>query len=120
MSVELIAILALVAIFAVATVVPINMGALGFVAAFVIGTIALDLTVDELVGGVEGTDATGFPSELVITLIGVTYLFAIARNNGSVDLIVRNSAAWSPPSRPRRPSSESPSRSQHRSLRPAT
>ncbi|MBA2550092.1 MAG: SLC13 family permease [Nocardioidaceae bacterium] len=89
MSVELIAILALVAIFAVATVVPINMGALGFVAAFVIGTIALDLTVDELVGGVEGTDATGFPSELVITLIGVTYLFAIARNNGSVDLIVR-------------------------------
>ncbi len=88
MSVELISIIALVVIFAIATVVPINMGALGFVAAFLIGTIALDLTIDELVGGVEGTDAVGFPADLVVTLIGVTYLFAIARNNGSVDLIV--------------------------------
>jgi Na+/H+ antiporter NhaD/arsenite permease-like protein len=33
--------------------------------------------------------AGGFPAELVLTLIGVTYLFAIAQNNGTVDLLVR-------------------------------
>ena len=31
----------------------------------------------------------GVSADLVLTLIGVTYLFAIARNNGTVDLIVR-------------------------------
>src|SRR4030095_15349661 len=32
----------------------------------------------------------GVSGDLVLTLIGVTYLFAIARNNGTVDLIVRS------------------------------
>jgi Na+/H+ antiporter NhaD/arsenite permease-like protein len=39
------------------------------------------MTTDEILGG--------FPAELVLTLIGVTYLFAIAQNNGTVDLLVR-------------------------------
>jgi di/tricarboxylate transporter len=80
-SPEIVTIIALVVIFAIATVLPINMGALAFVAAFVVGTLSVGLTTDDILGG--------FPSELVLTLIGVTYLFAIAQNNGTVDLLVR-------------------------------
>ena len=81
MSPEIVTIIALVVIFAIATFLPINMGALAFVAAFVVGTLSVGLTTDEILGG--------FPAELVLTLIGVTYLFAIAQNNGTVDLLVR-------------------------------
>ncbi len=81
MSPEIVTILALVVIFAIATFLPINMGALAFVAAFVVGTLSVGLTTDEILGG--------FPAELVLTLIGVTYLFARAQNNGTVDLLVR-------------------------------
>ena len=81
MGPEWVAILALVALFVVGTVLPINMGALAYVAAWLVGMYALDLTEKEILAGVSG--------DLVLTLIGVTYLFAIARNNGTVDLIVR-------------------------------
>ncbi|RZU34423.1 SLC13 family permease [Blastococcus saxobsidens] len=81
MSAEIITILALVVIFAIATILPINMGALAFVAAFVVGTLSVGLTTDDIIAG--------FPAGLVLTLIGVTYLFAIAQNNGTVDLLVR-------------------------------
>jgi di/tricarboxylate transporter len=80
-SPEIVTILALVVIFAIATFLPINMGALAFVAAFLVGTLSVGLTTDDIL--------SGFPSELVLTLIGVTYLFAIAQNNGTVDLLVR-------------------------------
>lgn len=81
MGPEWVAILALVALFVVGTVLPINMGALAYVAAWLVGMYALDLPEKEILAGVSG--------DLILTLIGVTYLFAIARNNGTVDLIVR-------------------------------
>jgi di/tricarboxylate transporter len=81
MSPELISILALIALFVIGTVLPINMGALGFVAAWLVGVYALGLDEKEIIGGMSG--------DLILTLVGVTYLFAIARNNGTVDLIVR-------------------------------
>jgi di/tricarboxylate transporter len=81
MGPEWVAILALVALFVVGTVLPINMGALAYVAAWLVGMYALDLDEKEILAGVSG--------DLVLTIIGVTYLFAIARNNGTVDLIVR-------------------------------
>lgn len=81
MPLELIPILALVAMFAAATLLPINMGTLGFVAAFLVGTLAVGMNTDDIIAG--------FPSELFLTLVGVTYLFAIAQNNGTVDLMVR-------------------------------
>lgn len=80
-SPEVVSILALVVIFAIATALPINMGALAFVAAFLVGTLSVGMTTDDILAG--------FPGELVLTLIGVTYLFAIAQNNGTVDLLVR-------------------------------
>jgi di/tricarboxylate transporter len=81
MPTEVIPILALVIMFIAATVLPVNMGALGFVAAFFVGTIAVGMDADQIIGG--------FPSSLFLTLVGITYLFAIAQNNGTVDLLVR-------------------------------
>ena len=81
MTPELVSIIALILLFVVGTLLPINMGALGFVAAWLVGMYALGLTEREIISGISG--------DLVLTLVGVTYLFAIARNNGTVDLIVR-------------------------------
>lgn len=80
MSTELISILVLALIFVIATFVPINIGALAFVAAFVLGSTALGLSADEIL--------KGFPAGLAVTLIGITYLFAIAQNNGTIDWLV--------------------------------
>jgi Na+/H+ antiporter NhaD/arsenite permease-like protein len=80
MGPEWVAILALVALFVVGTVLPINMGALAYVAAWLVGLYSLHLSEKEILAGISG--------DLVLTLIGVTYLFAIAKNNGTVDLIV--------------------------------
>lgn len=80
MSPEWVSILALIALFVVGTVLPINMGALGFVAAWLVGMFSLGMSEKEIVGGMS--------ADLVLTLVGVTYLFAIAKNNGTVDLIV--------------------------------
>jgi Na+/H+ antiporter NhaD/arsenite permease-like protein len=80
MGAEWVAIIALVALFVIGTLLPINMGALAYVAAWLVGMYALELDEKEILAGVSG--------DLILTLIGVTYLFAIARNNGTVDLIV--------------------------------
>ncbi len=81
MGPEWVAIIALVALFAIGTMLPINMGALAYVAAWLVGVYSLDMTEKDIVAGVSG--------DLILTIIGVTYLFAIARDNGTVDLIVR-------------------------------
>src|SRR3954465_11139612 len=80
MSSELISILILVAIFAVGTLTSVNMGVLGIVAAFGLGT-ALGVSEDDIFAG--------FPGDLFVILVGVTYLFAIASNNGTVDWLVQ-------------------------------
>jgi di/tricarboxylate transporter len=81
MSVEIISILVLIAVFVLGTTLSINMGVLAFVAAFAVGTIVVDKSTDDIVGG--------FPSNLFVILVGVTYLFAIAKSNGTVDWLVR-------------------------------
>lgn len=82
MGPEWVAIIALVALFVIGTLLPINMGALAYVAAWFVGVYSLGLDEKEILAGVSG--------DLILTLIGVTYLFAIAKNNGTVDLIVRS------------------------------
>ncbi|WP_285773829.1 SLC13 family permease [Microtetraspora sp. NBRC 13810] len=81
MSAELISILALVAMFVVATVLPVNLGALAFVGAFLVGTLAAGMSTDDILGA--------FPGNLFVILVGITYLFAIATRNGTVDWLVR-------------------------------
>ncbi|MEV0235599.1 SLC13 family permease [Nonomuraea sp. NPDC050786] len=80
MSAEVIALIVLVLVFLIATVRSINMGALALVAAFVVGTAVFGVKVTDVLGG--------FPANLFVILVGVTYLFALAKNNGTVDWIV--------------------------------
>ncbi len=80
MSAQLISILALVVIFALATTLSVNMGALAFAAAFLVGTLAGGLDTDGIFAG--------FPGDIFVVLVGVTYLFAIARANGTTDWLV--------------------------------
>jgi di/tricarboxylate transporter len=81
MSPELISILALAAMFVVATALPVNMGVLAFVGAFLIGTLVAGQSTKEIIAG--------FPAGLFLTLVGITYLFALAQNNGTIDWLVR-------------------------------
>src|SRR5215207_1771125 len=67
--------------FVVATLLPINMGLLAFATAFLVGTLAGDLTTDEILGE--------FPGEIFVVLVGITYLFGIAKANGTIDWLVR-------------------------------
>ncbi|WST27876.1 SLC13 family permease [Streptomyces sp. NBC_01166] len=80
MSAELISIGALLVMFVVGTILPINLGILAFVATFAVGTASLGLTEDEIF--------EGFPVELFVTIVGVTYLFSVARRNGTIDWLV--------------------------------
>ncbi|MFD7403708.1 SLC13 family permease [Streptomyces sp. NPDC059866] len=83
MSPELISILVLAVVFVIATTRSINMGALAFAAAFAVGTLVADLDADGIFAG--------FPGDLFVVLVGVTYLFAIARANGTTDWLVHAS-----------------------------
>lgn len=49
-------------------------------AAFIIGSTVADESTDDLFAG--------FPGDLFVVLVGVTLLFAIAKNNGTVDWLV--------------------------------
>ncbi|MGC2942025.1 MULTISPECIES: SLC13 family permease [unclassified Brevibacterium] len=80
MSAALASLIVLAAMFIVATIFPINMGALAFVGAFLLGTVVLGMQTDDIL--------TAFPGDLFLTLVGVTYLFAIAQNNGTIDILV--------------------------------
>jgi len=81
MSIPLLSILILAAMFLIATVLPVNMGALAFVGAFVLGVLVMGLSPSEVFAG--------FPGSLFLTIVGVTYLFAIAQNNGTIDKLVQ-------------------------------
>lgn len=81
MSAEIATILGLGVMFVVATALPINMGALGFALAFVIGSLFVDMSANDIL--------KGFPGDLFVTLVGITYLFAIAQNNGTIDWLVQ-------------------------------
>lgn len=83
MSAELISILVLVVVFVIATTRSINMGALAFAAAFGVGTLAAGMDADGIFAG--------FPGDLFVVLVGVTFLFAIARANGTTDWLVHAS-----------------------------
>ncbi|MFC6063120.1 SLC13 family permease [Streptomyces ochraceiscleroticus] len=80
MSTEVISIGALLVMFVVGTILPINLGILAFVATFAVGTVSLGLTEDEIF--------EGFPVDLFVTIVGVTYLFSVARRNGTIDWLV--------------------------------
>ncbi|MGP4020913.1 SLC13 family permease [Saccharopolyspora sp. 5N708] len=80
MSIQILSIIGLVLIFALATVRSVNMGAVAFLGAFLLGTFVFQKSGDDLF--------SGFPGDLFVTLVGVTLLFAIAKANGTVDWLI--------------------------------
>ncbi|WP_102707885.1 SLC13 family permease [Terribacillus saccharophilus] len=78
----IISVAALLLMFVINAKLPINMGILGFVAAFILATIT-GVTEDEIFGE--------FPVNLFIILTGVTYFFGILQDNGTIDLITASS-----------------------------
>ena len=88
-AVAIISLLVLAVIFLIATLLPIHMGALAISAAFVLGILLLPGGFSpEALDEKSGAIADGFPGDLFITLAGVTFLFGIAKNNGTVDWLV--------------------------------
>jgi len=83
MSAELISIIVLVAMFIIASALPINLGAMAFVAAYLVGSLAGGMTTAEIFAG--------FPSSLFVLIVGVTLLFAVAENNGTIKWITGSS-----------------------------
>ncbi|KQS60719.1 C4-dicarboxylate ABC transporter [Geodermatophilus sp. Leaf369] len=80
MSIHVIGVVALVLVFVIGTLRPVNIGALALIATFFIGTLVANETVDELLAG--------FPPDLFVLLVGVTYLFGLAAVNGTLEWLV--------------------------------
>ncbi|MFC4561874.1 SLC13 family permease [Nocardiopsis mangrovi] len=80
MSLETIGIVGLVVVFLLGTIRPVNMGALALTATFIVGAFVARLPVEDLFGG--------FPVSLMMILVGVTFLFGFAKQNGTVQWIV--------------------------------
>lgn len=83
MNVEIIALIVLVAVFAISAIRNVHMGALALVAACVIGVLLVGESLDDVLGG--------FPVDALLILLGITYLFGIARAVGTIDWLVDRS-----------------------------
>jgi di/tricarboxylate transporter len=80
MDTHVIGLIGLLLIFVIGTTRPISLGALGIAMTFLVGTFVVGESVDDMY--------TGFPADLFVLLAGVTYLFALATTNGTVEWII--------------------------------
>jgi di/tricarboxylate transporter len=84
LSIHAAGVVGLAVIFLIAMLRPVNLGALALVSTYLLGSIfARDSLADIY---------AGFPVDLFLLLVGVTYLFAVAEMNGTVERIVRGAA----------------------------
>ncbi|GAA3660238.1 SLC13 family permease [Microbacterium marinilacus] len=83
MTAEIIALIGLAAVFAISSLRNVHMGALALVAAFVVGIGVVGEGLDDVLGG--------FPVDALVILLGITYLFGIARETGTIDWLVDRS-----------------------------
>ncbi|HEY9230039.1 MAG TPA: SLC13 family permease [Gemmatimonadaceae bacterium] len=84
MNPAVLALLALLFAIAVSMTSRVNVGLLSIALAWIIGVYAAHLKPDVVING--------FPSNLFVTLAGVTFLFAIAKSNGTLDLLAHRAA----------------------------
>ena len=84
MSIRAIGVSGLVLVFLVGTLRPINLGTLALVMTFLVGTIVMGESAKDMY--------SGFPVDLFLLLTGVTYLYAIASSNGTVERSVQAAA----------------------------
>ncbi|RKW69974.1 SLC13 family permease [Galactobacter caseinivorans] len=80
MTQQVIALALFVAVFALATLRKVHLGVMMFAAAAGVGIWLAGMKLSEVV--------EGFPISILVLLVGVTYFFAIAQDNGTVDRIV--------------------------------
>jgi di/tricarboxylate transporter len=78
------ALLALMLAIGLSMTTHINVGLLAISLAWAIGVYAADMKVEAVIAG--------FPGGLFLTLAGVTFLFAIAKANGTLDILARQAA----------------------------
>ncbi|MEY9165216.1 hypothetical protein ABIE78_003335 [Sinorhizobium fredii] len=92
MSIEILSILLLIGMFVIATIQPINMGALAFGCTFVLGSLIIGMKANDIFAG--------FPSDLFLTLVAVTSSSpsprSMARSTGSSNAPCGWCAAMSP------------------------
>jgi di/tricarboxylate transporter len=79
-SIHVIGVLALVLVFVVGTLRPVNIGALALIATILVGTLVVGESADKVLAG--------FPPQLFVLLVGVTYLFGLAAVNGTVGWVI--------------------------------
>lgn len=80
MLIQIIALLIFIALFAVGAVRGVQIGVLMLVGAAGTGLLLADMAVDDIIAE--------FPLDIMVLLAGVTYFFAIAQENGTVDKII--------------------------------
>lgn len=83
MNAEIIALIGLALVFTISALRNVHMGALALVAAFVVGIGIVGESLDDVLGG--------FPVDALVILLGITYLFGIARETGTIDWLVDRS-----------------------------
>ncbi|MEX2154594.1 MAG: SLC13 family permease [Gemmatimonadaceae bacterium] len=84
MTPAVLALLALALAIVLSMTSRVNVGLLAIALAWAIGVYAAGMKADTVIAG--------FPSNLFITLAGVTFLFAIAKSNGTLDLLARHAS----------------------------
>ena len=84
MGIDVVGIAVLALVFVVGTWRSINLGALSLVAAVALGTGLAGVSLKDVYDG--------FPADLFVLLVGVTFLFGVATANGTVDWIVDRAA----------------------------
>lgn len=80
MGLQIAALLIFVGVFVVATLRKVHLGVIMFAAAAAVGIWVANMELDDVVAG--------FPISILVLLAGVTYFFAIAQANGTVDRII--------------------------------
>ena len=81
MTAPLLALGIFVAVFAIASMRQVHLGILMFAAACGVGLSLAGMPLRDIVGG--------FPLSIMMLLVGVTYFFAIAQANGTVDALIK-------------------------------
>ncbi|MCQ9386593.1 SLC13 family permease [Brevibacterium moorei] len=80
MTATIIGVVGLVVIFALSMWRGVSMGAIALFAAFALGTFYFGMKTDDV--------SAQFPTNLLVTLVGVTFFFGLARANGTVARVV--------------------------------
>ncbi|MBS5130814.1 MAG: C4-dicarboxylate ABC transporter [Lachnospiraceae bacterium] len=84
MNLAIISLIVLVIVVAIGFIKKVNLGFLSLAVAFILGTIG-DMSAKQI--------SAGFSSSMFVTLVGVTFLFGMASNNGTLELFSKKIVA---------------------------